>query len=186
MTRQVLYVAHPVAPTEAEIEYAKLSIGKLPEWGLTPISAAIQQNLQRALRWLAWLRKSFPETTFIAPWISVIQSVGGDGTPEEREAGLVDDCAVVERCDGIVLVGGMVSSGMRREMEHGAAFRESTKVLHHGMTFVFGIYDLTGLGSDVPRDLCNLSRGGVHPKAFSWAGFEAERGLICISRMAPG
>lgn len=189
--RQVLYVAHPVAPTEGEIaavpKYNKGGHGMANRDEL--LRRAVEANIQRALRWLAWLRKSFPETTFIAPWIATIQSLGGDGTPEEREAGLVDDCAVVERCDGIVLVGGRISSGMRREMEHGLAGNtayRATRVVHLGMTTTFKVYDLTGLGAPPPKDLCNLTLGGVHANAFMWAGFEAERSLICLSRMGIG
>lgn len=37
-----------------------------------------------------------------------------------RERGLRDDEAMVQSCHGIVLVGGVVSSGMRREMEAAA------------------------------------------------------------------
>lgn len=68
MTRPVIYMCHPVA-------------------------GDVKNNIARALRWLAWLRKSYPKTTFIAPWIAGVMSVGSDGTPEERKAGLVDDCA---------------------------------------------------------------------------------------------
>lgn len=115
--RLVLYVAHPLAPTDAEMQ----AIGR-PSNGATVHTLghlALWANVDRATRWLAWLRRSFPETTFIAPWIATVTSLKGDDSPAVREAGLVDDCAVVERCDGIVLCGGRISSGMRREMDHG-------------------------------------------------------------------
>lgn len=41
-----------------------------------------------------------------------------DAKRAARECALVRDCAVVERCDGIVLVGGVISSGMEREAWH--------------------------------------------------------------------
>lgn len=110
--RAVLYMAHPLSG-----------------------EAAPSINIKRALRWLSWLRSSFPRTTFIAPWIASVMSVGGDGTVAEREAGLVDDCAVVERCDGVVLVGGRISSGMMRE----SASAKWTS-------------DLTWLGDEPPKD----------------------------------
>jgi hypothetical protein len=53
--------------------------------------------------------------------------------------GVGDDCAVVERCDGIVLVGGRISSGMRREMEHGVKFWLSDPSDDSD----FEVYDLT-------------------------------------------
>jgi hypothetical protein len=125
VSRPLIYMAHPVAPTAEEIADRDHP---------TPVDAAINRNLASALRWLAWLRASFSETTFIAPWISVIQSLGGDDSPALREAGLVDDCTVVERCDGIVLVGGRISSGMARERDHGKA---------NHLPDYFQVYDLT-------------------------------------------
>lgn len=143
MTRQVLYVAAPLRPTEEEIVAIKALHGQRPETPTSPLrlSQAIEANTQRALRWLAWLRKSFPETTFIAPWIATVVSLGNDDSPELREAGLIDDCAVVERCDGIVLCGGRISSGMRREMEHGLARGLDDSCEPHIQTFK--VYDLT-------------------------------------------
>ena len=114
MKREVVYMCHPLgAPTEA----------------------GISANLARALRWLNWLRKSFPETTFVAPWIATVYSLGGDDSSELREAGLVDDCAVVELCAGVVLVGGRISSGMARERRHASK-----------------LSDLTHLGDEPPKE----------------------------------
>lgn len=123
MTRQVLYVAAPLRPTEEEIAAVVASLAVAGQTSVDHVLTAMRRNVDRALRWLAWLRKSFPETTFIAPWIAAIMSGEDDSDPKAREAGLVDDCAVVERCDGIVLCGGRISEGMRREMEHGMSWR---------------------------------------------------------------
>lgn len=90
MNRPVIYMCHPVA-------------GDVPG------------NIARALKWLAWLRKSFPATTFIAPWIADIMSGSDDSDPKQREAGLVDCEATAALCAGVVLVGGRISSGMLRE-----------------------------------------------------------------------
>lgn len=115
--RNVIYMAHPVAPTKEEIELVCQGAGKPELWTESVCAkAAMSANIDRALRWLRWLRRSFPETTFIAPWIAAIQSGEDDADPAQREAGLVDCCAVVARCDGIVLVGGRISSGMRMEV----------------------------------------------------------------------
>jgi hypothetical protein len=159
--RTVLYMAHPVAPTVEEVD----AMPSFSGWGSTGdprrdmeeggrsipreerVRAALRANIQRALRWLAWLRKSFPRITFIAPWIATIESLHGDDSPEVREAGLVDDCAVVERCDGIVLCGGRVSVGMERELNHGV-LSWFQRVGHTGM---FQVYDLTDeLGAEPP------------------------------------
>jgi hypothetical protein len=141
MTRHVLYVAAPLRPTEEEIESHRHAGWMGPLAADEMVKLALQANIDRALRWLAWLRKSFLETTFIAPWIACVVSRSGDGTPEEREAGMVDDCAVVERCDGIVLCGGRISSGMRREMEHGMSWRVFDG--DDGEPARFEVYDLT-------------------------------------------
>jgi hypothetical protein len=67
------------------------------------------------MRWLSWLRRSFPETTFVAPWIAAVLSGEDDGDPKQREAGLVDADTLIPRVDGVVLCGGRISSGMERE-----------------------------------------------------------------------
>lgn len=121
MTRQVLYVAAPLRPTEEEIEAHRHAGWMGPLTTDEMCKLALRANIDRAMRWLAWLRRSFPETTFIAPWIASVLARADDADASQREAGFVDDCAVVERCDGIVLCGGRICSGMRREMEHGRA-----------------------------------------------------------------
>lgn len=105
-----------------------------------PLGGDVDGNIKRALRWLAWLRRSFPETTFVAPWIAGVMSVGGDGTEADREAGLVDDCATVALLDGIVLAGGRISSGMARERV--AAITAGREVI-----------DLTHLGDEPPLEM---------------------------------
>lgn len=93
--RFVFYMAHPVSAPDAD---------------------GIKANIARALRWLAWLRRSFTAVTFVAPWVATMLSLDGNDSAELREAGLVDDCATVALLDGIALVGGRVSSGMAREL----------------------------------------------------------------------
>lgn len=133
MMRKVLYVAHPLRPSEEEIEIHRSALRLVHSdqlAGYPPeriAGLALKFNLQRALRWLAWLRKSFPETTFIAPWIASVMSGEDDarrpGGGAVLEAGMRDNEAVIERCDGIVLCGGRISSGMEREMAHGLKWR---------------------------------------------------------------
>lgn len=95
MTRQVLYVAAPLAPTVEELSATRArhelkGIADLDE--ATCASRALKTNLNRALRWLAWLRKSFPETTFIAPWIASVMS--GDAFMQDKWAGGGTRCPV--------------------------------------------------------------------------------------------
>jgi hypothetical protein len=94
MTRLVVYVAHPLG---------------------APDAAGLRANLERAMRWLTWLRRTFPETTFIAPWIAAVLAGEDDSDPTQREAGLVDAVAVIRLVHGVVLCGGRVSTGMQSE-----------------------------------------------------------------------
>lgn len=169
MTRQILYVAHPLAPTEDEIASRLPGSNDVARRDAT--KWALQDNLQRALRWLAWLRKSFPETTFIAPWIAAVMSGEDDADPAAREAGLVDDCAVVERCDGIVLCGGRISSGMRREMEHSWGKPEE------GGPFQQVVHDLTPGGVEPPG-----FPPGERPNAKTFADYMAAVAVVVRAR----
>lgn len=172
MTRQVLYVAAPLAPSEEEIVIA--AEGGPVATREDAIRCATSANVGRAMRWLSWLRRSFPETTFIAPWIAAVLSGEDDADPAQREAGLVDDCAVVERCDGIVLCGPRISSEMRREMEH--AQRITARC---GSDFWPGdhIYDLTpmtGLGFVPEQGQRPCSDTGVSFRPIPWKEWAEE------------
>jgi hypothetical protein len=169
MSRAVLYVAHCLAPTEEEISdipYETIERGRSeyepdiahPVSEVDRVKAALKLNLQRAMRWLAWLRKSFPETTFIAPWIASVLAGDDDADPSQREAGFVDACATIERCDGIVLCGPRISSGMDREMRHGTHrvmggsewFSLAPSI---GQIPEFLVYDMTGDRAYMPSDV---------------------------------
>lgn len=151
MIRQLMYMAAPLRPTEDELRSVPLFDlhGRVPASDRVIYSRAIDANIDRAMCWLAWLRRSFPETTFIAPWIVSVLAGADDTDPAQREAGIADDCAVIERCDGIVLVGLRISEGMRREMEHGRQHAGiDWEVVKMGGAGVLGarefeVYDLT-------------------------------------------
>src|SRR4051812_4762077 len=142
VTRLVLYVAHPVAPNAEEI--AKRMPGSNDVALRDATRGGVQANLAEAMKWVSWLRRSFPGTTFIAPWIVGPMSGEDDTDPAARERGLVDCCAVVERCDGIVLVGPRISSGMARERDHGMQ-RFKIWVDPADQPPTFQVYDLTGV-----------------------------------------
>lgn len=151
MIRKVLYVAHPVRPTDEEIAAILELHGQHgPASSASPlrVKQATEANVWRAIAWLRWLRRSFPEATFIAPWIAAILSGEDDADPAQREAGLIDACAVIERCDGIVLCGPRISEGMRREMEHGVRLDHRQNRLPE-----FEVYDLTGDRAYMPSDV---------------------------------
>jgi hypothetical protein len=121
VTRKVFYMAHPVG-------------------------GDVDGNIKRALRWLAWLRRNNQAVsaehlvTVVCPWIAGIMSGEDDNDPTQRERGLQDCEATAALLDGIVLVGGRVSSGMDRERE---------AVIGAGGTVV----DLTHLGAEPPSGM---------------------------------
>lgn len=136
-TDPVLYVAHPLSPLSTDVDYQLATFGHLISDPCKVDGAhrlAIDANLARAKRWLTWLRRTFPAITFIAPWITAIESDADDSDEAQRSAGLRDDCRVVNRCDGIVLCGGRVSSGMATESARARV-----------------VFDLTHLGAEPPR-----------------------------------
>lgn len=121
-----------------------------------PVGGDVDGNVERALLWLAWLRRHVPRSvTVVAPWIAGILCGEDDADPEQRERGLVDCEATVARLDGAILTGGRVSSGMARES---AAAR--------------AVYDLTDLGALPPADWPD----GVNPLGPRPVGFERPAG----------
>lgn len=104
-----------------------------------PVGGDVTGNLERADRWLTFLRRGFPDIAVIAPWIASIKAGENDADPEQRERGLLDAVAVCGRCDAIVLTGGRVSAGMEREAR--AARNAGATVM-----------DMTWLGVEPPVD----------------------------------
>lgn len=174
--RRVLYVAHPVAPSEGEIldrlpgDSAIVGVSAwtkiYPEDVKRTTAAAALENVKRAGRWLQWLRREFRETTFIAPWMTSILTGDDDSDPAQREAGIVDCCATVERCDGIVLIGPRISSGMRRETEAGLTNGYDDSGVEPEQTFE--VHDLTCYGWKDPSDV--IVDGMLHVTFEEWIG----------------
>ncbi len=96
---QLVYLAHPLGPTEP---------GNAP--------AQVRANAARARRWLAWLIARELDTVFVANWLTYVD-VLDDGSAAHRDRGIRDGLALTWFCDGIVLVGGRISLGMRAELE---------------------------------------------------------------------
>lgn len=91
-----------------------------------PLGGDVPANLARAMRWLRWLIACEPDVAFIAPWIASVSAGEDDADPAQRARGLRDAEAVIARCDGIVLCGGL-SPGMQQELA--AARRDGLHVL---------------------------------------------------------
>lgn len=90
----VLYVAHPVGAATVE---------------------GIQANVARAKRWLRWLCDHDTRHAFSMPWLPYVEALD-DSNPDDRKRGLRDQREMTKRHDGIVLVGGRLSSGMSGEL----------------------------------------------------------------------
>lgn len=106
-----------------------------------PVAGDLVGNLERARRWFTWLHSAFPADSFVAPWILLIElSITRDHIPTERARGMLHNERSLERCDGIVLVGGRLSEGMRHELAHAKA---------RGLQ----VLDLLGLGAEPPSGM---------------------------------
>lgn len=86
MSRPLIYVAHPFGGDRS--------------------------NLDRAEAWIAFLCQRF-DALFWAPWIPLCRHWPDSG--DSRKQGLELDLDAVRRSDGLVMVGGTVSPGMRLE-----------------------------------------------------------------------
>lgn len=89
----LFYLACPVSPTDDE---------------------TIESNLKRGLECLAWLNRNGFKT--IAPWIELCYALDDNDTID-REIGMAVDIVALKRCDGIIMVGPRISSGMAAERD---------------------------------------------------------------------
>lgn len=96
--REVYYLAHPVRGATLD---------------------EVKANLANARAWLRWLFLRDPRRAYIAPWIAEVEAfmeTGQDADPEIVAKALQDDKEVVAMCDGLLMVGGRISSGMEEEL----------------------------------------------------------------------
>lgn len=73
-------------------------------------------NIEAAGAILAVLQKMYPEKVFVASWITLARYY--PETPENREAGIKADLALISHCQEIWLCGPRLSPGMQQELEH--------------------------------------------------------------------
>lgn len=81
-----------------------------------PVGGDVNANLARMKRWFAFLVENEPAVAFSVPWLTYVE-VLEESIPGNRARGLRDDVAMVRKCDGIVLCGGRISSGMQLELD---------------------------------------------------------------------
>lgn len=104
-----------------------------------PVGGDVPGNLARARRWLAYLFAAYREIVVVAPWITDLGAIPlDDAVAEERERGIQRNLVTLQRCDGIILCGGRISSGMQRELD-------AARLLN------LDVIDLVHLGAEPPR-----------------------------------
>lgn len=101
-----------------------------------PIRGDVPGNTARVRRWLRYLASADPNTAHIAPYLVDLE-IWDDADEAQRELGLRRCEAAVMHCDVLILCGGEVTAGMRRE--RAAAEIAGVRVV-----------DLTGLGPEPP------------------------------------
>ena len=78
-------------------------------------------NIARAKRWYLWLINEYLPVTFDEPiallsqWMVECELLD-DGDPETRARAIARDEELGRRCNGIILVGGELSPGMKAEL----------------------------------------------------------------------
>lgn len=70
-----------------------------------------KENITRALRWQRYLVVATPYA-ICTPWLPYVLTLEEE---THRERGVADDLEIARRCDRIILCGGRLSDGMRRE-----------------------------------------------------------------------
>lgn len=108
----LIYLAHPVAPLPGSTE-------------------TVVSNLDDAEWYLTALQQANPDVAIIAPWIPEIRlGISIDSDPESRRRGLARCRATASRCDGIVLCGPRISSGMLGELTAYRTTRSGPRIIH--------------------------------------------------------
>lgn len=82
-----------------------------------PVSGDPLGNVVKVVDWIRWFTINDPDTVYVAPWVAeVLAFHAHQGNPDFYDRVLADDCRVLERLDGILLVGGRISRGMEIEL----------------------------------------------------------------------
>lgn len=102
MSRPLFYMAHPVTED--------VKTGVRSESNFLP-------NIERARKWLAWLMSNDNTRVYIAPWIIEVGLAVDKMLITTFEQAIADDVEVVNHCDGLILVGGNISTGMQAELD---------------------------------------------------------------------
>lgn len=114
---KLYYLAHAVAPNKYN---------------------TYEENIEDGRNWWTFLLRRGVQIA--APWYGLCSALD-DSDPTDREIGMTVDKSVLERCDGMILTGVTVSTGMKAELDLcmdrggeiinliGMSFDEANKVL---------------------------------------------------------
>jgi hypothetical protein len=81
-----------------------------------PVTGDPRGNCAKVQAWIRWLIDHDPDVVYIAPWVAeVLAYADVEVSPDFYDRVLEDDCTVVKRLDGVLLVGGRISRGMQLE-----------------------------------------------------------------------
>ena len=105
----VVYLAHPVG---------------------APTREGVDANLVHARIWLSTLIARCPDVAWCVSWLPYLDVLEDNAT--NRVRGLRDDCAMVRRCDALVMVGPVKggSAGMQREADASSHVLDCTELSH--------------------------------------------------------
>lgn len=107
-----------------------------------PVSGNPTGNAYKAIEWIRWLTLNHPQKVFVAPWVAEVLAFAGEVIdPAFYDRVLSDDEEVVRHLDGILLVGGTISTGMARECDAALAAGKAIVDWHQYVA-----------PSDVPRE----------------------------------
>lgn len=94
-----------------------------------PVSGDPVANAYKTIAWVKWLTLNDTDRIYIAPWVAEVLAFANDIVdPAFYDRVLSDDEEVVKHLDGLLMVGGTISTGMRREML--AAFDAKVPVIN--------------------------------------------------------
>lgn len=83
-----------------------------------PVGAGADRadNIQRAIRWHAYLVGAYEDRVLSMPWLPYVLSL--PETAACRARGMRDDMVGLALCSELILVGGHLSPGMREELTY--------------------------------------------------------------------
>lgn len=91
-----------------------------------PVTGDPEGNAYKTIGWIHWLTLKDQSRIYIAPWVAEVLAFAKENADKAFYARvLADDCEVVRHLDGILCVGGTISTGMALELDAAVAARKT-------------------------------------------------------------